>query len=49
MRRWGWICVVIGSLSLLGVILKGHNPLGPLFWIGLGIFLLQRANQKKEE
>lgn len=49
MKTFGWICIIIGGLSLLGAALKGHNALGPSFWLGLGIFLVYRANQKKEE
>jgi hypothetical protein len=49
MKTWGWICVVVGSLAFLGAVLKGNNPTGPVFWLGLGVFLLYRANQKKQE
>ena len=47
MKTWGWICVVVGGLAFLGAVLKGNNPTGPVFWLGLGVFLLYRANQKK--
>lgn len=49
MKTWGWICVIIGGLAFLGTISKSGNPTGPIFWLGLGIFLLYRANQKKQE
>jgi hypothetical protein len=49
MKTWGWICVVFGGLAFLGAVLKGNNPTGPVFWLGLGVFLLYRANQKKQE
>lgn len=49
MRTTGLIFTILGALALLGSTLKGHNPTGPLFWLGLGIFLIYRANQKKEE
>lgn len=49
MKIAGWIILVLGSLSFLGCILGGSNPMGPTFWIALGIFLLHRANQKKKE
>lgn len=49
MKIAGIIITVLGSLSLLGSIIGGISSFGPLFWLGLGIFLIHRANQKKEE
>ena len=49
MRITGWIFTVLGILSLLGSLLKGNNPIGPIFWLGLGIFLIYRASQKEQE
>lgn len=48
MKIAGWICLVIGVLSFFGAALKGNNVLGPLFWIGLGVFLLYRVNNKEK-
>ena len=49
MKSAGWICLVIGVLSFFGAALKGNSSVfGPLFWIGLGAFLLYRANNKEE-
>lgn len=49
MKIAGWIILVLGSISLLGCITGGSSPMGPTFWIALGIFLLHRANQKEKE
>ena len=49
MRTAGWICLVIGVLSFFGAALKGNSVFGPLFWIGLGAFLLYRVNSKEDE
>ena len=49
MKTAGIVIIVLGSLSLLGCLIGGNNTIGPLFWIGLGIFLIHRANQKKQE
>ena len=49
MRIAGWICLVIGVLSFFGAALKGNSVFGPVFWIGLGAFLLYRVNNKEEE
>ena len=49
MRTAGWICLIIGVLSFFGAALKGNSVFGPLFWIGLGAFLLYRVNNKEDE
>lgn len=49
MKTAGWICLVIGALSFFGAVLMGNSAFGPLFWIGLGVFLLYRANNKGHE
>lgn len=49
MKITGWIFTVLGILSFFGCVIGGSNPVGPLFWMGLGIFLIYRAGQKKKE
>lgn len=49
MKIAGWIITSLGTLSLLGCLLKGSSPFGPLVWLGVGIFMLYRANQKEKE
>lgn len=49
MKIAGWICLVIGVLSFLGAAFKGNSVFGPIFWIGLGVFLLYRVNNKEQE
>ena len=49
MKTFGWICIVFGALSFLGAALKGHVVTGPVFFLGLGIFLVYRAQQKEQE
>lgn len=49
MKKFGWFCIVIGSLALIGTMTSGSNPTGPTFWLALGIFLVYRANQKKQD
>lgn len=49
MKNWGLSFIVLGGLALLGCISKGNNPLGPTFWLALGIYLVHRANQKEQE
>lgn len=47
MKFFGWICTILGALSLLGALSGGSSPIGPLFWLGLGIFLLFRSSSKE--
>lgn len=49
MKIAGWIITVFGCISLLGSLIGGNSPIGPIFWIGLGIFLLHRAEQKRKD
>lgn len=49
MRIAGWIIFIFGALSFLGATLKGDNPIGPSFWLALGIYLIYRANNKKKK
>ncbi len=49
MKIAGWILIVFGLLSFLGASLKGNGLIGPITFIGLGIFLLYRARNKENE
>lgn len=53
MKTWGIVLIVFGSLSLLGAILSTANgrtgSAGGLAFVVLGIYLIHRAKQKKEE
>lgn len=49
MKIAGWILLVLGVLSLIGCLVGGSNPFGPLFWIGLGIYLIYLANRREKD
>lgn len=49
MKTWGWVLSVFGALSLLGAMIGGSSPIGPLFWLGLGIYLIHRGKQKERD
>lgn len=49
MKGFGWTSLIIGVLAFFGAALKGNSVFGPLFWIGLGIYLLYRANNKETD
>lgn len=49
MKIAGIIILIFGSLSFIGAASRGNGVFGPLFWVGLGVFMIYRANQKKRE
>lgn len=49
MKICGWVFIVIGSVALLGCFVGVGSAFGPLFWLGFGLYLVHRANQKKQE
>lgn len=49
MKNFGLFCLILGCAAFLGSLLYNHSTSGPLFWIGLGLFLIHRANQKEKE
>lgn len=49
MKTFGYICIILGAVSLLGVIIAWLSPVGPLFWISLGIALVVIKNQKEKD
>lgn len=49
MKIFGWICIAIGILSLIGSASSGDSVVGPLFWLGVGIAMLCVANKKKND
>lgn len=49
MKIAGWICFGLGILSLFGAASAGNSIAGPCFWIALGLFLLYKSKNKKDE
>ena len=49
MKIAGYIIAVLGILSFIGALLRGHNFTGPVVLISLGVFLIIKANKKKDE
>ena len=49
MKIAGYIITVLGVLALIGTFVGGHNPIGPIIWISLGVFLIIRANKKQDD
>lgn len=48
MKIIGWILLTLGMISVL-LSLIGGVPMGGIFWIVLGAYLIHRANKKEEE
>ncbi len=48
MKTIGYVIAVFGGLSTLGALMGNHNPLGGIFFLVLGIFLITRAQQRAE-
>lgn len=49
MKVFGWILVVFGALSAVGALAGGISPVGGIFFIVLGAYLLSRAAKKAKE
>lgn len=49
MKTTGVIFVILGCISLIGLMAGGGNPIGPIFWIAIGAYLIHAANRKKKE
>ena len=47
MKIAGYIITPLGVLAFIGTLLGGHSPIGPLFWIAVGIVLLVFGYRKK--
>lgn len=46
MKIAGWIILALGILSFTGAALASHSVFGPCFFIALGIFLINKSNEK---
>ena len=46
MKIAGYIITPLGVLAFIGTLLGGHSPIGPLFWIAVGIILLVLGYRK---
>lgn len=49
MKVVGWISLILGILSFIGAFSKGHSVFGPIFFIGLGVFLLHRVSSREKD
>ena len=49
MKTWGWILIILGTLSLIGQLSKGTFSLYTLILPVLGAYLISRANKKAKE
>ena len=49
MKTFGWICIILGGLSLIGAFSSGDSGIGPCFLLAAGIGLVYFANQKDKK
>lgn len=49
MKTIGWILLVLGSLSSLGALTAGHSIFGPVFFIAVGLMLINKSNNDKKD
>ena len=46
MKIAGYIIILLGVLAFIGTLLGGHSPIGPLFWIAVGVILIVLGYRK---
>lgn len=46
MKIAGYIITPLGVLAFIGTLLGGHSPIGPLFWIAVGVILIVLGYRK---
>lgn len=49
MKTIGWVLLVLGSLSCLGALTAGHSIFGPVFFIAIGLMLINKSNNDKTD
>ncbi len=49
MKTTGRILLILGILSFLGGIMKGNAIVGPIFFIMLGFYLIDKSSKKEQE
>lgn len=48
MKVWGWVLIILGSLSSIGSIISENTPVG-ITSVVLGMYLLHRAKENENE
>ena len=49
MKTAGWVLLAFGGLSCLGALTAGHSIFGPVFFIAIGLMLINKSNNDKKE
>lgn len=47
MKAIGWVLLVLGGLSCLGALTAGHSIFGPIFFIAIGLMLINKSKNDK--
>lgn len=49
MKTVGWFLLVFGGLACLGALTAGDSIFGPVFFIALGLMLINKSNNDKND
>ena len=49
MKTTGWVLLVLGGISCLGELTGGDSILGKVFFIAIGLMLINKSNNDKKE
>ena len=49
MKTTGCVLLVLGGLSCLGALTAGHSIFGPLFFIAIGLILINKSKNNKKD
>lgn len=48
MKTTGWVILVFSGLSCLGALFAGHSIFGSVFFIAIGLMLINKSNNDKK-
>lgn len=49
MKTIGWVLLVLGGLSCIGALTTSHSIFGPVFFIAIGLMLINKSNNDKKD
>ena len=49
MKTIGWVLFVLGGLACLGALTAGDSIFGPVFFIAIGLMLINKSNNNKKD
>ena len=49
MKTIGWVLFVLGGLSCLGALTAGHSIGGDVFFVAIGVMLINKSHNNKTD